>query len=464
MHKVPILNDDILIKAALNKVSLWALTENCTDKRKKIYYGVPIRHAIDIGVSLNWISIKMFIDISPLKKYRDFRLLYFGQMISFLGSMVSYVAIPYQVFQLTKDNWLVGLLGLVQLLPILIFGILGGTYADRLNRRKLLLVSEFLMSVIVLGLMLNAWSSSPSLPLIFVLVALFQAVSGFHRPAMEALTQKIVSQEDYAAIGALGSFRFSAGAIVGPALGGVLIASFGIKGAYLFDLITFVAAFIALYFMTAIPDPDKKAHSPWVDAKEGLKYAFSKPELIGTYLIDIVAMVFAFPVALFPSMSESWGGASAAGMLFSAMAVGSLFMTLFSGWTSKVSFHGRAVIIAATMWAVFIVGLGYANSLWMALIFLGLAGAADMMSGLFRGIIWNQTVPNELRGRLSGIEMISYMSGPLLGNARAGWMASKFSTHLSISGGGIICAIAVMATAMCLPKFWRYYGRVSRTS
>lgn len=401
----------------------------------------------------------MLLNIEPLKKYRDFRLLYFGQMVSFLGSMVSYVAIPYQVYELTKDNWLVGMLGIVQLVPVLIFGIMGGTYADRLNRRKLLLVSELIMCLLILGLAINAFQEKPSVPLIFVLIALFQSVVGFHRPAMEALTQKLVDKKDYAAIGALGSFRFTVGAIAGPALGGVLIASFGIKGAFIFDFCTFLAAFIALYLMTRIPDPERRASSPLADAKEGLKYAVSKPELIGTYVIDIVAMVFAFPVALFPSMSEAWGGASAAGILFSAMAIGSLLMTLVSGWTSKVSHHGRAVVIAASFWAVFIIGVGLAPNLWMAVLFLALAGAADMMSGLFRGIIWNETVPNELRGRLSGIEMISYMSGPLLGNARAGWMAAKYSVPFSITGGGVICTVAVIATAFFLPKFWRYRGQ-----
>jgi MFS family permease len=133
-------------------------------------------------------------------------------------------------------------------------------------------------------------------------------------------------------------------------------------------------------------------------------------------------------------------------------------MTLFSGWTHKVSHHGRAVIIAATFWAVFIIGVGFAPNLLTALIFLGLAGAADMMSGLFRGIIWNESVPNELRGRLSGIEMISYMSGPLLGNARAGWMAAKYSVPVSVFGGGMICAVAIIITAFFVPQFWKYRG------
>ncbi len=400
----------------------------------------------------------MFINLRPLKEYRDYRLLFMSQVVSFLGSMVSYVAIPYQVYELTKDNWLVGMLGIVQLVPVLIFGILGGTYADRLNRRKLLLVSEFLMSVIVLGLAVNASMPSPSVATTFVLVALMQAVLGFHRPAMDALTQKLVQKKDYAAVGALGSFRYSAGAIMGPALGGLLISQFGIKGAFIFDFLTFAAAFVFLLMMSRMPDPDRRDASPWEDMKSGLKFAVSKPELIGTYVIDIVAMIFAFPVALFPAMSEQWGGAKAAGLLFSAMAVGSLVITVFSGWTSKVTHHGRGVVIAATLWAVFIIGVGQTDHLWVALSFLALAGAADMMSGLFRGIIWNETVPNDMRGRLSGIEMISYMSGPLLGNARAGWMAAKYSVPFSLSAGGVICTIAVIVTAFCLPKFWRYRG------
>lgn len=398
----------------------------------------------------------MLINITPLKKYRDFRLLYFGQMISFLGSMVSYVAIPYQVYELTKNNWYVGMIGIVQLVPVLVFGILGGTFADRLNRRRLLLVSETLMCLLILCLGINASLDAPSVPAIFILIFFFQCVVGFHRPAMDALNQKIVNKEDYAAVGALGSFRYSAGAICGPALGGIIIAKFGVKGAFFFDFVSFLSALVALALMNKMPNPDKSVNSPWEDTKIGLRYALSKPELIGTYVIDIVAMVFAFPVALFPSMAENWGGANAAGLLFSGMAVGSLFMTLFSGWTSKVKHHGRAVIFAATLWAVFIIGLGQATTLTTALIFLALAGAADMMSGLFRGIIWNETVPNELRGRLSGIEMISYMSGPLLGNARAGWVAAHYSVPVSITSGGMICTVAVILTAFLLPAFWRY--------
>ncbi len=402
----------------------------------------------------------MFLNISPLRQYRDYRLLYIGQLVSFLGGMVSYVAIPYEVYELTHDNAMVGFVSLAQLFPVLIFGLLGGTYADRLNRRRLLITCELSMVVLLLGLAWNGSRPEPSIPLVFILVAILQAVFGFHRPAFQALTQALVQKKDYAAVGALSSFRSSFGAIAGPSLGGVLIATYGVQGAYIFDACTFLVAFACLMMMHRVPNPRPSQNSPWSDAKEGLKFALSKPELVGTYAIDIVAMVFAFPVALFPAMSQNWGGATAAGILFSSMATGSFFITVFSGWTGKVAHHGRAVVIAASLWALFVIGVGFADSLWTAFGFLALAGAADMVSGLFRGVIWNETVPNEFRGRLSGIEMISYMSGPLLGNARAGWMAAQYSVPVSLYTGGIVCFVAVIFTAKMLPRFWRYKSTV----
>lgn len=398
----------------------------------------------------------MFLDPAPLKKYRDFRLLFIGQMISTLGTMVSYMAVPYQVYELTKSNALVGALGVAQLGPVLIFGLLGGTYADRINRRKLLLVSELIMAVLVLLLLLNSLLPQPSLVAIFVLVATLQAVNAFHSPAMEALTQKMVQPSDYAAVGALGGFRNSAGAIGGPLLGGVLIASAGLTGAYLFDCLSFFGAVLCVFLMREVPNPEPSPHAPLTDAKVGIKFALSKPELIGTYLIDIAAMLFAFPVALFPAMAEQWGGARMAGLLFSSMAIGALIATLFSGWAAGVRRQGRVVVIAAAWWGVFIVGVGLSPVPWLAVLFLILAGGADAISGIFRGVIWNHSVPNAMRGRLSGIAMISYLTGPLLGNARAGWIAAQANVSISLWSGGMACVLAVAITSLLLPKFWSY--------
>ncbi len=398
----------------------------------------------------------MLIDITPLRKYRDFRWLYYGQFISLIGSMISYVAVPYQVYQLTKNNAIVGALGVVQLVPMILFSLLGGTYADRLNRQKLLIYSESIMILITALFVWNSMLSSPSVILIFILTAILQAINGFHRPAMEALTQQMVGKSDYPQVGALTSFRYSLCAIIGPAIGGVIIATFGTAQAYIIDALTFVFAVFCLLQLTKIPNAAVSKKTPLEDMKEGFAFAISKPELIGTYIIDIVAMGFAFPLALYPAMSEQWGGAEVAGWLFSAMSVGALVATLFSGWANKVHLRGKGVVIAAAMWGVFIVGTGYTNQMIWAFAFLALAGAADMFSALFRKVIWNETIPNHMRGRLSGIEMVSYTAGPLIGNARAGYIAAKTSVNFSLTSGGYICVAGVIITAFLLPKFWRY--------
>jgi MFS family permease len=283
-----------------------------------------------------------------------------------------------------------------------------------------------------------------------------QSANGFHRPAMEAMTQKLVQPEDFAHVGALNSFRYTFAAVAGPALGGVLIASYGAKTAYAFDLATFAIATFSVWLIRKMPVPANSKRAGLESILEGLKYAWKRPDLMGTYIVDIVAMTFAFPTALFPAMGAAWGGADAAGALYSAMAVGSMIMTLFSGWTVKVSRHGRAVVVSAAAWGVAVIFLGYAPNLWTALVCLGIAGASDMISALFRGVIWNESVPNEMRGRLAGIEMISYMTGPLLGNARAGWMASVSSNEMSITLGGILCVIGVLICGFALPEFWKY--------
>jgi MFS family permease len=398
----------------------------------------------------------MLLDLRPLTHNRDFRRLFLGQIVSYLGSMISYVAVPYQVYELTRSSAVVGMMGVVQLVPLLVFGLLGGSVADTMDRRRLLLLSEGMMGLTALGLAANAWLPQPSVPVIFVLVALMQAANGFHRPALDALTQRIVDRADFAAISALNAFRSSAGAILGPALGGILIATAGAGVAFLADAATFIFAMIMVAGMSRVPAPSKGEASHLGAIAEGLRYAVRRPELMGTYIVDVVAMAFAFPTALFPEMAQGWGGAKAAGWLFSAMSVGALLTTIASGWTGKVSRHGAAVVVSAGIWGAAIFALGYASSLEMAIVCLAVAGAADMVSGLFRGIIWNETIPNEMRGRLAGIEMISYMAGPLLGNARAGWVAALVSTRASIISGGALCVAGVAICAFALPAFWAY--------
>lgn len=404
----------------------------------------------------------MLLDIGPLRRNTAFRRLFASQFISGLGTMVSYVAVPWQLYELTRSNAQVGLLGLVQLVPVVACGLLGGAVADRMDRKRLLIGSEALMALCLAGLLANTLAAEPSVLAIYALVAVLQGASGFHRPALEALTQKLARPDEFAAVAALSSVRGTVGMVAGPALAGLLLARWGAVGAYVFDFVTFIAAlwFIARIPREAVGRADATAERPHLlaDLREGLRFAWARPELMGTYIVDIVAMAFAFPVALFPAMAAADGRTETVGWLLSAMSVGALAIGLFSGWTGKVRRHGRAVVVAAAVWAIGIVALGFApaSSLWLALACLALAGAADMVSGVFRGTIWNETIPNALRGRLAGIEMISYLTGPLIGNARAGFMADAWGVAPAIWAGGAICLAGVVATGFLLPRFWAY--------
>ncbi|HVR63190.1 MAG TPA: MFS transporter [Polyangia bacterium] len=398
----------------------------------------------------------MLLDLSPLRRHRDFRLLFFGQFVSFFGSMLTYVAVPYQVYQLTSSSLTVGLLGTVQLVPLVLFALWGGAYADALDRRRLLIGAEVLLAAVSLGLAVNASMAHPSVAAIFALTGLMSAINGFHRPTLEAMSPRLVARDELPATAALTSLRSSVGAVAGPAVGGLCIGSFGVRGTYVADVVSFLVSLLALAAMAAMPPASEAAKPGLRSIVEGLDYARRRPELIGTYVVDIVAMTFAMPMALFPAMAQPWGGARAAGWLYSGMSMGSLAITLLSGWTKKVSRRGAAVVLAAATWGLAVVALGYAPSLPVAMLCLATAGAADMISGLFRMTIWNETIPSHLRGRLASVEMISYMTGPLLGNARAGWMASLRSTQFSIIAGGVVCVAGVLLCIPLLPRFWRY--------
>ncbi len=405
----------------------------------------------------------LWLDVSPLKKYPDFRKLFAGQFVSTLGSMMTYLAVPYQVYQLTNSSFAVGMLSLTQLLPLLIFALWGGAIADAMDRRKLILGSELFLALCALTMMINAFFARPSVALIFFVSALMSAATGFHRPALDSLSPRLVNREDLTAVSVLGSLRFSICAIAGPALGGIGIARFGVAITYLIDAASFFFSILMIYKIRRIP-PQDVAPSPGLKSiLEGLHYARKRQDLMGTYIVDLVAMTFAMPMALFPAMAQAWGGPAAAGWLFAAMPMGSLLVSAFSGWSSRVRRHGAAVILAAAAWGVAVIALGFAPGLAMAVICLAAAGAADMVSGIFRSTIWNETIPSHLRGRLAGIEMISYMSGPLLGNARAGWVAALGTPRFSIWSGGTLCTVGVLACILIFPKFWSYASTVSRS-
>lgn len=399
------------------------------------------------------------LDISPLRQSRDFRLLFFGGSVSFIGSMVTYVALPFQVANLTGSYVAVGILGIVELAPLIVFGLYGGALADAVDRRKLVLLTELGFTLVTGALLANALLGQPQLWLIYVASFVFAILDGLQRPSLDALIPRIVIPDHLAAASALNSLRMNIGTIAGPAFGGLIIAIGGVETAYAVDFVSYAASLVALALMTASPPPIGAAAPSVRGIYEGMQYAWERKDLLGTYVVDIVAMLFAFPYALFPFIALMYDSPWVLGLLYSAPYVGSLIATLTSGWTSHVHHHGRAIVYGAAVWGFAIIGFGLAPNLGWALLFLVVAGAGDMVSGLFRSLMWNLTIPDELRGRLAGIELLSYSTGPQLGQVRSTLMAQVTSLRTSLWGGGVLAVVGVFLAPVVLPAVWRFDDR-----
>src|SRR6266702_8291013 len=361
------------------------------------------------------------VDITPLRRHRDFRLLFIGRFVSFFGRMITVVAF------------------------------LGGALADARDRRSMVLLSEVALMVCSLLLAGNAAIPHPQVWLLFVVATAWGGLDAIQRPSLDAMLPRLVAKDELAAAAALGSIRGTLGQVLGPALGGVLVAVLGLSFTYMVDVATFVVGLACLWLMRAVPPPVGAERPSLRRVLEGLRYARSRQELLGTYFIDMIAMFFGMPMALFPAIAQGLGGPKVLGLLYAAPALGSFAFSATSGWTNRIHRHGMGVAVSAVVWGLAIIGFGFATSLWLAVLFLAIAGAADMMSGVFRSVIWNQTIPDSLRGRLAGIEMISYTSGPALGNLEAGVVASLFNVRVSVVSGGVLCVAGCLLAAIALP-------------
>jgi len=284
-------------------------------------------------------------------------------------------------------------------------------------------------------------------------------VDGLQRPSLDAIVPQIVRPEQLAATSAIMSVRSQLGMIAAPALTGVIIAAGGLTLTYSLDVASFVISLGFLWRLGTMPPPAGDSDLSLAAIRAGLSYAWARKDLLGTYLVDMNAMFFGMPNALFPQIASHMGGASALGVLYASPAVGSFLVTLTSGWTAKVRRHGRMIAVAATVWGAGIVLLGFASALWVAALGLVAAGAGDMVSGLGRMTMWNQSIPDGLRGRLAGIEMLSYSSGPTLGNVEAGLVETFAGLRTSIVAGGVFSIVGTGLLSLALPAFWRYDAR-----
>ncbi len=402
----------------------------------------------------------MRLDTTPLRESRDFRLLFVAGTVFYFGAMVSYVAIPYQLYTATGSNFAVGALGIVELVPLLAFGLYGGAIADHLDRRKVLVRTAAAQVVLTAALAVNAFAADVQVWLIYVLGGLLAAAGAMQRPSKEALEPRTVRHDQIVSANALSSFGVQVGLLTGPAVGGLLVAYVGIGWCFVVDVAGLLVATGLFLAMRPYPHVGETTPPSLQGIGAGIRYAVRRRDLLGTYLVDIAAMLMAMPVVLFPALVEDvFARPELLGVLYSAETVGAMLATATSGWTRHVHHHGRAVVLAALGYGAAIALMGLAPNLWVAAGFLVLAGGADMVSGVFRSTIWNQTIPDAMRGRLAGIEMLSYSIGPLGGQARAGLVADAWTVRGSIASGGIACVVAVTGTALWLRDFWSYDTR-----
>jgi MFS family permease len=399
---------------------------------------------------------RFLLDLTPLRRSRDFRLLAGGQFVSIIGTQLTAVSVPYEVYRLTHSSLQVGLASLVQLVPLLLGSLAGGSVADAVDRRRLLLIVEALMACSSAGLAVNADTGLALWPL-YVLPAATAALSGFDSPARAAIVPNLVERSEFSTANAMFQAMFQVGSIVGPALGGILLAGAGVHVVFWLDVGSFAVSLVTVAFLSP-QRPVGGGQRPGLrSVTDGFRFLRGRQSIQGAYLIDINAMVFGMPRALFPALASTvfGGGASTVGFLYAAPGVGAAAGAVTTGWAGQVRRQGRAVIIAVVAWGAAIAAFGAVHWLPAALVLLAVAGWADVISAVFRNTIIQLAVPDALRGRLSALQTAVVTGGPRVGDAEAGAVATGFGTEVSVVSGGLVCIVGALVLARALPGFRR---------
>lgn len=401
----------------------------------------------------------MLIDLSPFR-HKNFRRLFFGQLISAFGTQMTAVVIPFQVFFITHSSLYTGLVSGVEFIFIFLSSLLGGVLADRFEKRKILIWAEIGLSIVPLGLAANSYTDTPSLWAIFVLAAIASFLGGIHRPALEALTPRLVDKDEIAKISALAPMRHILTTILSPMIGGFAMVSLGAFYTYLFDAVSFFISLLFLlgvnYKKVAIDQISKKYQSVFGEIVEGYRYIRSRKEILGSYVSDFIVMVFCNPIALYPALAVAFNEENSVGMLYAFPSMGAFLMTVTSRWTLARRRYGIFIVGAGALWSASLLLTGLAPTFPLILGFLFCAGFFDMVSGVFRLSLWNETIPDAIRGRIAGFEMLSYMSGPLLGNALLGFLADKVGIQIALFYGALVSLGLLIAFNVRNPALWRY--------
>ncbi|MDX2595963.1 MFS transporter [Streptomyces sp. WI03-4A] len=400
-------------------------------------------------------------DLAPWKASADFRRLWASGLISNFGSFLTFVALPVQLKDLTGSAAAVGAIGAVELIPLIVFGLYGGALADALDKRRLIVWTEAGQGLLSAALLVNALLPGPAVWPLYVVAALSSALVSVQRPALDSLLPRIVAHEHLPAAASLNSFRWTVGGVAGPAVAGVVVAYAGLGWAYAADLLTFAVSLAFIVRIAPSPASHEAARPDLRAVVEGARYAWSRKELLGTYAVDLAAMFLAMPLAVLPFLADELHAAWSLGLMYATFPLGALLVSATAGWTSRVHRHGRMVVLSAALWGLAVTAAGLVGDVWLVLLLLTVAGACDMVSGIFRGAMWNQTIPDELRGRLAGIELLSYSVGPQLGQVRSGGVAAWAGVRMSVWSGGALCAGAMGLLALCLPGLTAYDARTN---
>jgi MFS family permease len=398
------------------------------------------------------------IDLTPLTTSADFRRLFVGQALSEFGTQITFVAVPLQVYIRTRSTAMVGLLALCETLPLVVLPIVGGAIADAVERRRFLMIAQAIAAGLSLVLAVNSLLPEPRVWVLFAFSFLWASAYSLYSPAFRAWPARLLTPDLYTSALALEVVYYQSAALVGPALAGVLIVRFGFEYAYVLDVVSYVAVIVALAGMRPSPPTADRATVAWSTIMEGLRFLRGRQVLQGTFWIDLNAMIFGLPAALYPAfvLDVLDASPSLVGLLYSAEAMGALFVALVSGRAKHVRRQGLVTLVACVCWGAGIIGFGLSPTLWVALIFLMLASASDMVSGLYRDAILKTVTPDEMRGRLEGVSLAVVGTGPSLGNAEAGLLASVTGVRFSIVSGGIACILGAGLLALVLPKYRRY--------
>ncbi|HZA41687.1 MAG TPA: MFS transporter [Actinomycetota bacterium] len=384
-------------------------------------------------------------DLSPLRLSVPFRSLMVGQSVSLVGTQMRYVALAWQVFQLTGSSVAVGLLGLAEVVPMLALTVHSGALADVRDRKLLMVWGQFGGMVVSIGLFFVAvWDGAP-LWSIYALTVLGAAADTIDRPARTAIIPSLVGEAKVPAAMALRQIVFQVSHIAGPAVGGLAIASFSVATVYAIDALTFVVGLIALRFVPASRGSQEPVRTRHL-ITEGLRASIGRPLIRSVFVVDLIAMVFGMPRSVFPALAEqSFGlGAQGLGLLYAAPSVGALVGAFLSGWVSAVKRFGRAILLLVAGWGVAITLAGVmAFSLPAMLLFLALAGAADVFSAVFRSTLIQEATPDNLRGRVNAVNLLVVTGGPRLGDMEAGLMAALVGARGSVISGGLLCLVAL---------------------